>query len=198
MDVQQKFSYDEFPVYFNFNNFLATNETVISFTLTCVDTATGIDSTSSIIEGTPSLATPRVTVGVKGGVDQEEHKITVTVTTSFGQVYELELYLEITDYEIDGSFVMQPNDEVLFACDFVNHPVMVSNPVTSKTVTAIRASDGTTVTSTVILASGIDGQKVIIKIGDCTVNEIYRVETKVVTTNGNKHQMNVMVECKER
>lgn len=195
--LEIKTGYEEYPVYFNFKNFLSSAETVSSFVYTCVNTETGIDSSASIIEGTPSLATPRVTVGIKGGANGEIHKITVRATTSLGQVFELENFLEIDNDFIGGTFTIQPNEDILIACDFVNNPDMGSDSISTQAVTAIKTSDGTSATSTVILASSIDGKFVKVKVGDCTANEVYRIEAKITTTAGNKYQMNILVSCKE-
>mgnify|MGYP001564808321 FL=1 len=195
--LEIKTGYEEYPIYFNFKNFLSSAETVSSFVYTCIKADTGVDSSSSIIEGTPSLSTPRVTVGIKGGTDGEIHKITITATTSLGQVFELEKFVEIDNSSIDGNFTIQPREDIIIACDFVNNPDMGSDSISTQSVTAIRTSDGTSATSAVVLASNIDGKKVLVKVGDCAINEIYRVESTITTASGNKHQMNILASCKE-
>lgn len=193
MQIKNKTSYEEFPIYLNFNNDLASDEAIASIVVTCVNTATNV---ASAVVASSSYAAGRVTLNLDAGVSGEEHKATVSATTSFGQIYEQEVYIVIDDEAENGTFDIQPNEGILASFDFVN-TLVSGETISTHTVGAVKTSDGTDATATVIKGSAISGTMVVFKVDDCTVDEIYKVEIKIVTSAGKKYQRNIFVSCKE-
>lgn len=196
MQLRNKTSYEEFPIYLNFKNDLASDETVSSITTSSINTETNV--ASSIIASSAFTAAGRVTLNLDAGANNEEHKLTVSVTTSFGQIYEQEVYIVVDDEMDNGRFDIQPNEGILASFDFENAFAGVSQTINTTTVEAFKASDNSDVTATVIKGNSISGTQVIFKVDDCTGNEVYKVEVKIVTSTGNKYQRNIFVSCKER
>jgi len=194
LQLRTKTSYEEFPIYLNFKNDLAMDETVSSIVVACVNTATGVSS--SIVASSSFTAAGRVTLNLDAGVDKEEHKATVTATTSFGQIYEQEVYIAINDEAISGSFGIQPNEGILAAFDFAN-TIPSEETIDTHTMTAIKTSDASDATATVIKGSSITGTKITFKIDDCTAGEVYKVIIKINTNTAKKYQRDIMVSCKE-
>ena len=194
MQLRTKTSYEEFPVYLNFKSDLAVDETVSSIVVACVNTATGVSS--SVVASSSFTAAGRVTLNLDAGVDKEGHKATVTATTSFGQIYEQEVYIAINDEVVSGSFDIQPNEGILAAFEFAN-TIPSGETISTTTVTAIKTSDASDATATVIKGSSITGTIVGFKIDDCMVDEVYKVIIKVDTNTAKKYQRNILVSCKE-
>lgn len=194
MDIIHKKAYEKFPREIDFTPNLATGETVVSHDLTCVDTATGLSSSTAMIDSS-SLATPVVTIIVKGGVTGGKHHIQVLATTSLGNVYDKDIMLEIVE-TIEGVFTKQPNDKFIVAADFTSK-LATGETLNSRTVTAVKKSDGSDATSTVVYSSAIDGNRILIGVQAGATGECYQIVAKVVTSNSYQRQLDIMVSVQE-
>lgn len=74
---------------FDYSSIIAATETIL--TATCkVQVKEGFDETpNAILQGSPAIATPRVTQRVAGGISGNTYRLEMTVTTSYSNVYTL-------------------------------------------------------------------------------------------------------------
>lgn len=194
MDIVQKKTYDKFPVDVHFSHNLVANETVSSAIVTCINTETGVDSSSEIIHSTSTVGTMTVRVVIKAGINGDKHKITVKATTNLLNIYEKEFIVEIID-TVDNVFAKQPSEIFIIAADFTNMPI--TDTLATWSVTATKTSDGTASTGTVILADGLDGLKILIGIQAGTDGDEHLIATKVVTTLGYQFQIDALMKIVE-
>lgn len=194
MDIISKKSYEKFPIRFNYSNNLTTLETVASIVLTCVNTATGVDTSGTIISSS-SIASPDVMVVLMAGAVGDRHLLTCKATTNLTTVYEKEVIINIVD-STEGSFTKQPYETYIISMDFTN--VLESgDTLASQNLTAIRKSDATSATTTVITSSGIDGGKLSVLVKAGTNGETYQLTGKVITILSYQYQMDVLMQVVE-
>jgi HKD family nuclease len=87
---------EKFTITVDFASVLATNETISSYIITCVDLSDDSDSSSIIIDS-DSNTTNAVSIKVKAGIDKENHKITVKITTSDSNIFEEDILMKVRE-----------------------------------------------------------------------------------------------------
>lgn len=195
MDTISKKSYEKYPVRFNFSNDMTTLETVLSVVITCINPVTGADTSGAIISSS-SISTPDVIVTIMAGVVGDSHLLTCKATTNLSNVFEKEVIIKIVD-SIEGTFTKQPQETYLISMDFTNI-LETGDTLASQTVTAIKKSDGSSATATVINGAGLDGTfKVSVVVKSGTSGETYLLTTKVVTASTYQYQMDVFMRTVE-
>ena len=96
MDIQKKYTYEEFPKEISFVSRLLSGETITNASAVAVD-RNGIDSTSAVIKnGSVSETDGIVSLVVQNGTKENSpYYISARVETSAGNKYEMQFKLEI-------------------------------------------------------------------------------------------------------
>ena len=85
---------DEFTVSYDFENRLESGDSIASRTVTAEKMPAGTVATDDVIEGT-LISSPKVLIGVKGGVKGDLYKLTVRVVTTNTFQYQTEILMRI-------------------------------------------------------------------------------------------------------
>lgn len=173
-----KTAYEKFPIYADFSHDITAYDSILSQTLTCVNILTGVDTKATIIDS-HSVSLDRILIIIKAGTINESHHITSKIITAVGTESECDIFLSIADLTT-GSFKKQPSEKFNILFDFDNR---IDSPRTIGSVitTATKISDGSDVTSTVIISSTINNNTVIVGIKAGTNDESYLISSKIVT-----------------
>jgi hypothetical protein len=192
MDTLTKSSAEKFPIYFNFSIDMIAGETIATKTLTCVNSATGVSTKTTIVDS-EAIVSPDVKVVVKAGTEDDEHSIQCVVATSNGNTYQRDLLLRIQSV-VDDSFSKQPGDSFLFDVDYTRR-LEPGDTVASATISAILESDGSaaSVTSTPAIVT----PKVAVPAYGGTDGETYRLGVRGTTTLGYLYEKFVRMSVQE-
>jgi len=192
MDNITKSPAEKFPVYFNFSSDMIAGETIATKTLTCVNSATGVSTKTTIVDS-EAIVSPDVKVVVKAGTEDDEHSIQCVVATSNGNTYQRDLLLRIQSV-VDDSFSKQPGDSFLFDVDYTRR-LEPGDTVASATISAILESDGSaaSVTSTPAIVT----PKVAVPAYGGTDGETYRLGVRGTTTLGYLYEKFVRMSVQE-
>ena len=87
---------EQFTISVDFSAELAVGETVISAVVTSRNAATGADSSSTILNGSATITTPKVLQSVRAGADGERHIVTILATTSASPANKWEAEVSIS------------------------------------------------------------------------------------------------------
>ena len=87
---------EKYPVSIDFSNSLSSGEVINSINVVAVNVATNEDVTATIIDST-NYDDDTVGITVKAGTNKDNYKITVKVTSSFTNVYEEDLFMNVFD-----------------------------------------------------------------------------------------------------
>lgn len=195
MNIINKHSYESFPIYADFYINLDTNETISSYTLNCVNLQSGASSKSSVVDS-DSIDGTKIKVILKAASAEGDHKITAKAKTSNDNNYEIDIIVKIkTTGKIDR-FTKQKSEEFVVVTDFSND-LGLNETISSSTVTAIRLSDGSDLTSSVIEFSQKSSKKVLVGVRGGGDGELYRILIKIVTSDGYKFQKNITMKVQE-
>ena len=199
MDSITKKSYERFPIIFNQSNNLSYLESVVSYTFECVNTLTGADTSSEIIDGDSNTST-YVQLIVKAGTVGDKHKVTVKVTTTTDGLYEKDVIIEIVD-ENNGVFPKQPTEVAPVKVEFKNFPSILSgDSLSTRSVSATNVLYDSDITSSIVDTSEIqpDDNSVTVVCKGGVSGNVYKITTKAETTQGYKYQMDVLMSVKEK
>ena len=179
MDTITKSPIEKFPIHFNLSVDLLPAETIVSQVLTCVNSATGVSSKTTIVDS-EAIVSPEVNVVLKAGTEDDEHSIQCVATTSLGNVYDRDLLLMVQTVVTDA-FSKQPSDKILFDVDY-SRRLETGDTVSTATCLATKESDGTDVSATVAptvevitpkvgvhVAAGTDGKTYLLGVRGTTV-----------------------------
>lgn len=196
MNIINKHSYEKFPIYADFYINLDSNETLSSYSLGCINLQTGANSKSAIVDS-DSIAGTKVKVVLKADSAEGDHKITAKVTTSNDNNYEIDVIVRIksTTGKVDR-FTKQVSEEFIIVTDFTND-LGSGETISSVAVTAIRLSDGSDLTSSIIELSQKSSKKVLVGVQNGEDGELYRIVVKIQTSLGYKFQKNILMKVKE-
>lgn len=189
MNKITKAPYEQFPIYFNFSSELLGGETISSYAIACTNT-NNLSNTATTIVDSSEISGVKVKVVVKNGSIEEQHKITVKISTSLGNTYEKDVLLLVI-YDDASRFNKQPREQFLILNDFKTE--LLSETISSKAVTATRMTDEADFTSSIITMSVISGTRVIVGIQAGNSGEFYRIVIQIVTSAGNKFQKNIVM-----
>lgn len=221
MNIITKKAFEEFLITIDFEDRFEIFETIASFSVVCVNLCTGIDESSSLLfyedsvyqaidvaygegryGGVPDNAKSSVTFGIRNGVVGNKYKITAKVVTNIGNTYEEDIVLEIRE-TVEGYFPKQPYESFSILVDFIhrlnNDDIRYDDTVSSQVVTVKRKLDGVDVTGDIVFASGLEGSekvKIGIKAGDNA--RFYQITNKIVSTQGYKYQMDILMDVNEK
>jgi hypothetical protein len=183
VDFINKHSYEYFPIRANFGNDLVLGELITGLSVSCINADTGENTILDIVDWeTPS--SPEIIMGLKGGVDQEHHIITVLGSTSLGNEYQREIHVFIYDGQQDV-FSKKP-DEILTILADLTKEIESADTVSSYIVTALQVSTGVAITS---IFSGYSRTlaKVYIGVTGGVDLEDYIITVKLATASGYKY-----------
>lgn len=218
MDLLTKKEYEEFLITIDFQSLFQSLEVNNSFVVTCFNLNTNVDESDTMLfyedssygegdygsgryGGVPDNEISSVTFGVKGGTVGTNYEITAKVTTDLG-IYEKEIILVIAD-KVEGFVEKQPSEKFTISLDYINslknEDIRYDDTIYSQETTAIKKSDGSVVTGSVIYSSGLNGLYGV-KIGiQAGVDlEKYQIINKIVSTLGYKYQLDVLMIVKEK
>ncbi len=186
-----KDSFEKFPITFPFANDLGADEVLASYTITCVNVETQVDTKTSIIDS-DSLPSPYLDVQViiKGGTSLEEHKITVLATSDLANTFRKDLLLCINDYWQD-SFSKPPDEEFTNKIDFTDD-LETGDSISSVTILA-EDMEGVDVSSVVISGNEIDSPLVYVGVQAGTDGDFDIIRTRATTGLGYKYANNVLM-----
>ena len=170
--------YEKFKIEANFSHDIASDDSIASQTLTCVNVLTE-DNTKETIIDSHTILSPKIIIIIKAGVSGELHHITSKIVTVGGLNYECDIFLSIQDLTT-VFFKKQPSEEFRILFDF-DKRIDSAETISTKDIAATKISDGSNVTSIVIDSSIIDGNTVIVKIKAGTNGESYLISAKAVT-----------------
>lgn len=191
-----KYPYESFPVYADFYVNLDTNEVVQYYTIDCINRQNGVNSKSLIIDSS-SIEDTKVKIVLKGDNDVGDHKITVKADTNNDNEYEIDIPVKITNTrERNDKFSKQASEEFIITTDFSND-LATSETLSSSFVYAFRLSDGSNFTNYVIEFSQRSSKIMLVGVTGGAGGELYRIEVKVVTSDGNKFQKNILMKVQE-
>lgn len=190
-----KTPYEKFPIYFNYGPKLQTTETLASYVLTCVNAITGVDSSADIIVS-DSLTGGKVKVVITGGVNGATHKISCLGTSDIGNDFDIDLYL-IIDSDNYDYHEKQVSDEFTIRNDF-SDDFESGDTISTRTVTAVKQSDLSTSTSTVIQGSSIENPYIYAGVKGGANGDYHKVSIKIVSASGYKYEKLVMLSVKEK
>ncbi len=197
MNIINRHPYEKFPIYADFYINLDSNETLTSYSVGCVNLQTGANSKTTIVDS-DSIDGTKVKIILKADAPEGDHKITAKVTTSNDNDYEIDIIVRIknTTGKIDR-FAKQVSEEFVVVTDFSND-LGSSETISSIEVIAIRLSDGSDLTSSVIEFSQKSSKKVLVGVMNGTGGELYRITIKIQTSLGYKFQKNITMKVQER
>lgn len=194
VNTLSKYSYEKFPISFNFIRELkTTGESISTKTITCVNAGTGVSSKSTVVPS-ESISGAKVVVVIDAGTNGEQHKLTVQITTSGGNSYKKHLILDITR-RCDESFSKMPSSEFLIKHDFTEE-LEDGDTISTVTVTATKTSDDSDATADVIETSVIEDDSIFAGIMGGSAGYDYRISIKIATTLGYKYQKDIMMEVR--
>ena len=182
MNIISKSPIEKFPVVFGFSTDLGPGETVVSVVVTCINEATGVDSATEIVDSNV-IASPDVTVVLKGGTEGDEHAIQCLATTSHGNHYDRDLKL-VVESVVDDCFNKQPGDSFLFDVDFTNRLIHDGESVVSAAIAAIKELDGASVYGTIVLAPTVMSPFVGVPVTAGADGMTYRIGVQGTTSLG--------------
>ncbi|KKK64326.1 hypothetical protein LCGC14_2985330 [marine sediment metagenome] len=84
---------ETFPITVDFEKDLdaAQSETLSLAVVTSKNEATGVDSSSTLLSGAPSVSGSKATQQIKAGADGEDHLVQFRATTNLANVFEAEV-----------------------------------------------------------------------------------------------------------
>lgn len=88
---------EQFAISADFAAELVDSDSISSVVTKVTNVATGVDSSSTIKDGAPTIAGTIVTQKVKAGSDQETHRVEFEIATALARVYEAEIDLFIQE-----------------------------------------------------------------------------------------------------
>lgn len=194
MDTITKSPIEKFPIAFNFSTDLLASETISTKTVTCVNSATGVTSKTTIIDS-ESIVSPEVVIVVKAGTEGDEHSIQCLVTTSLGNTFQRDLLLMVQTV-VDDSFSKQPGDSFLFDVDFTRR-LETGDTVSTATCLATKESDGTDVSSTVAPTVEVITPKVGVHVAVGTDGKTYLLGVRATTVAAYVYEKNVRMSVQE-
>jgi hypothetical protein len=194
MDTLIKSPIERFPVHFNFSVDLLAAETVITKIITCINSATGVDSSAAIIDS-EAIVSPEVNVVIKGGTEGDEHSIQCVATTNLGNVFDRDLLLMVRTV-VDDSFSKQPSDAILFDVDF-SRRLETGDTVFSGAVLATKESDGTDVSATVAPLVEVITPRVGVHVAAGTDGATYLLGVRATTVAGYVYEKNIRMTTQE-
>ena len=193
MDIIYKTSYEQIKLVFDFANDMTMSDEIIStyavkYVWLTADNLP-IDVTGTL-ESSKTNGNSTVTLNIVSGTAGYKYLISVDMVTNYGNSYK-QLILLIIDQKIIKAFNKPADENVYISIDFSNE--VLTDTINSKTVTAVDLYDGSSVTSTIIDASAIDGKLINIGVKAGTAGRTYQITTKVDTNNSTKFQKDILL-----
>lgn len=176
------------PVFFN------DTEIISSYTVTCFNAKTGINTKATIISSDTNNDTS-VMVKIHGGTVKDCHKITARILSSDDNFFEIDLLLDIFETVTDR-FKKQPGSKYTISNDF-NNDIASSDSISSVNITVVRVSDGSNVTGSMFVSSCVEGTIVYFSLCDGTDEQDYIVSVKVSTTDGFRYEKLILMLVRE-
>lgn len=156
----------------------------------------GVNSKNATIDS-DSIDGTKVKIVLKDNNNVGDYKITVKTRTNNDNDYEIDIPVKVSNTrERTDRFSKQVSEEFVVTTDFSND-LGSSETISSITVSAIRLSDGSDLTSSVIEFSQKSSKKVLVGVQNGVDGELYRIVIKIQTSIGYKFQKNILMKVKE-
>jgi len=194
MDNITKSPIEKFPVHFNFSTDFLEGEIVSYEALTCINSATGVDSSASIIDSS-AIDSPDVSVVLKGGTEGDEHTIQCVITSNLGNIYQRDLLLRVATVVTD-SFNKQPADRLLFDVNY-SRRLEGGDAIASGAVLVTKESDGTDVSATIVALIETITPRVGVHVAAGSDGETYLLGVRGTTAAGYVYEKNVRMSVQE-
>jgi hypothetical protein len=100
--MSHKFSFDKQPaekltIGVDFDDDLASGETISTAAVTEIDLATGIAPVSTVKDGSESISGSVVSQKLKAGTNGSRYKITIRATTDAPHIFEADVVMSVTE-----------------------------------------------------------------------------------------------------
>jgi hypothetical protein len=194
LDTITKSPIEKFPIHFNFSNDLLASETIVSQVLTCVNSATGVSSKTTIVDS-EAIVSPEVNVVLKAGTEDDEHSIQCVATTNLGNTYDRDLLLMVQSVVTDA-FSKQPSDKILFDVDY-SRRLETGDTISTATCLATKESDGTDVSATVAPSVEILTPKIGVHVAAGTDGKTYLLGVRATTVAAYVYEKNIRMTVQE-
>jgi hypothetical protein len=194
MDTITKSPIEKFPIHFNFSVDLLPAETIVSQILTCVNSATGVSSKTTIVDS-EAIVSPDVNVVLKAGTEGDEHSIQCVATTNLGNTYDRDLLLMVQSVVTDA-FSKQPSDKILFDVDY-SRRLETGDTVSTGACLATKESDGTDVSATVAPTVEVITPKIGVHVAAGTDGKTYLLGVRGTTVAGYVYEKNIRMSVQE-
>jgi len=199
MNIVTKGEYDRFVVNFDYSPSLASDEEVVDYEITAINTDSGLASAvygstaggyykadgfltaGGIAEADSIVSSFDIDgtvfgVTVQGGNDGEYHKVSVTALTSFDNRYQMTVFVHVLNKRRER-IEKWSDEEFITSYDFSK--LLQSEKIASYTVTATDADTGDDVTNTIIEDTEKQADKVFISLTGGTSTKVYLIDIKI-------------------
>ena len=194
MDNITKSPIEKFPVYFNFSMDLLFGESISSHTLSCVNSATGVSSKTTIVDSSEIVAN-EVKAVLKAGTEDDEHFIQCSVSTSLSNIFQRDLLLFIQSV-VSDSFNKHPIESFMYEVDFTRR-LEGGDSVVSGVVVATRESDGGDVTASITNTVEVVNPKVGVPVKNGSDGETYLLGTRATSDDGYVYEKIIRMNVQE-
>lgn len=195
MNNFEKTPYEIISLPFQFAPVLDDIETIFSYTVVCINVETGINTKPAIVDS-DTAGDISVTIKIQAGTAGECHKITVRVLTTDGNYFEIDLLLTILE-TITNKFKKQPGSRFCISNDFDND-IEISDSISTHSIIVTKISDGSDVTSSLLVNSLISGTLIKMILQSGTDHEDYIISIRIVTTHGLQYEKLILMSIRER
>lgn len=195
MNNFEKTPYEIISLPFKFAPVLADIETIFSYTVVCINVETEINTKPAIVDS-DTAGDISVTIKIQAGTAGDCHKITVRVLTTDGNYFEIDLLLTILE-TITNKFKKQPGSRFCISNDFDND-IEISDSISTHSIIVTKISDGSDVTSSLLVNSLISETLIKMILQSGTDHEDYIISIRVVTTHGLQYEKLILMSVRER
>jgi len=185
---------EKFPAYFNFSINMLSGETIASHAVTCVDEATGLSTSSTIVDSS-GIVGKEIVVVVKSGTEGDVHHIQCRAQTSGGSWFQQDLKLTIQAV-VSSNFSKQPDDAWVEEWDF-KKDLPSGDTINSGVAVATKESDGSDQTGVVTGTAQVVGTTVGIPVLAGTDGESYLIGFRATTVAGYVYENTVRMNVQE-
>lgn len=195
MNNFEKTPYEIISLPFQFAPVLDDIETIFSYTVVCINVETEINTKPAIVDS-DTAGDISVTIKIQAGTAGECHKITVRVLTTDGNYFEIDLLLTILE-TITNKFKKQPGSRFCISNDFDND-IEISDSISTHSIIVTKISDGSDVTSSLLVNSLISETLIKMILQSGTDHEDYIISIRIVTTHGLQYEKLILMSIRER
>lgn len=185
MHIIEKSTLEIIPEAISFKNNLASGESVISHSVTCTDTGTGVDKTAEIILA-DSFNSTSIILSLQDGVNYAKYLINGIAITSFGNTYTGAFILSIVDPAPDY-YTKFVDDNFVIAVDYSWDVDTASGESISSVAYSAIDAEGSDVSGTIITEMGFIPAEVFLRVAAGERETLYIIGVLATTSLGYKY-----------